>query len=595
MSILKRTAGTESVHRQLSRMILFFLVILMLSQYLIVVMFSGLTRERTIHYSEEKVRQISVQIDSILESIWEATYNIVFNEKIQEYLTTENQARKYVDLYPIVKNLLANTCASNENLYDIMLFNNDMRLAASCQQPHSMDVFQKIKLFDSLNGYIEPTGFPAIVHGTSVYYPIVQNVYGISSKTSVLSKLGTCVVLCKTNGMQNLVRGASIVDDARLYITDTEGVVVVSNRASDVCTVLDSRYLVQTENTEIKMENGRKAIVQHADANGFDVYSVIAVRSLLSDMYRIMARALMLSVVACVVLLLIGGMIRKRINRAVLLMVEFMKNVADGSNGRRIRETLPEEIQAIAQGTNQMLDQLESARETMLRTQSELYEARILAQQSQLTALQRQINPHFLFNTLNCIASICAVRNVPEAVRVSEAMAQIFHYCIKGEDMATVREELECVKDYIEILEIRFHGRIRGRIETDDACVEERIPKMILQPIVENAAFHGLEPKYGGGEIFIRVCGKRDEICFEISDNGVGMDESVLFALQEQIDHVWEEGEPEMRKSIGVVNIAARLRLLFKGNAVFRVESRLGEGTRFTLSIPTSSVQTMSE
>jgi two-component system, LytTR family, sensor kinase len=196
---------------------------------------------------------------------------------------------------------------------------------------------------------------------------------------------------------------------------------------------------------------------------------------------------------------------------------------------------------------------------------------RLLAQ-ARLSALSSQINPHFLFNTLNTVSSL--IRTKPdEARRVVYRLSHILRRLLrKTETFAPLKEELSFIEDYVSIEVARFGEKLRFVKDIDPQTLEWQVPSMALQPIVENSIKHGLSQKLGGGEIRIESRISEDRLVLRISDDGVGMDEGRLGSLLEL--------------GIGMSNVNERLKVLFGSNYRLRIDSRPGEGTMTEIELP---------
>ncbi|HYL86139.1 MAG TPA: histidine kinase [Candidatus Angelobacter sp.] len=192
---------------------------------------------------------------------------------------------------------------------------------------------------------------------------------------------------------------------------------------------------------------------------------------------------------------------------------------------------------------------------------------------ARMDALSRQINPHFLFNTLNTVTAL--IRFDPDSARgVVLKLSNILRRLLrKHETFVPLREELQFIDDYLDIEVARF-GKDNLEIakHIDEATMEAFVPSMLLQPIVENCLKHGLAPKLGGGKIELRTTNRGGRLCIEIEDNGVGISE-------EKLPHVYVEG-------IGLSNVRERLRVLYGTAFDLGIHSRIGEGTVIRIEIP---------
>lgn len=580
--------GRKSLKRQTALLIAVSLVTLFLVQALYLTWFTAMTKRRAIQYSQDSLEQVTHQLERMLADVQSIAFSISFNRPMQEYLTTVDSERKYIDLYPLLSNMLAYIQSSNNDIYDILLLDESGKLSLSQQEAHTQGVLARMRPPNEWPDSAEPYVLPAVVYGSSVYYPYLQTIYGVSG-SNLMRKIGSCVVLCNGASIQSVVGGISITKDAELLLVDSADTVIASNLPGRIGNRLDSARYREVGNTgrEVRLDHGERFIVQHLGFEDWTVFSVVPVRSLMADFDRVVWVGVLAGLAAAAFLLVVGVSISRGIHRSASRLVRFLRAIADGNTGQRIIPEEPMEIALIATDINRMLDRMDEMTAAMLHTQSELYEAKLRYRQTQYTALQRQINPHFLFNTLNCMATIAAVRQAPEVVTIASSMANIFRYCIKGTDIVSIEAEIACVRDYLTIIHLRYPQRIQGTVEVEEGILHCRMPKMILQPIVENAVFHGLEPKRGGGSI--QVSGRLTPeglIEFLIRDDGMGMDEETLRRLREHLACPENGVSAEAQNSIGLMNIFSRIRFLFGERAAIAIDSKEGEGLSVRLTFP---------
>jgi two-component system LytT family sensor kinase len=210
-----------------------------------------------------------------------------------------------------------------------------------------------------------------------------------------------------------------------------------------------------------------------------------------------------------------------------------------------------------------------------LRIEMKLEEQKRLLLEARLDALQRQINPHFLFNTLNSIASL--VRMKPELAReMTVKLANILRALLKDHDTyVPLSEELDFTDDYLDIEVVRFGAeKLRVEKEIDPRTLDVLVPSILLQPLIENSIKHGLEPRIGGGTVTLRSRMAGDRVIIEVADDGVGMGNRPVSAL------------PRTGAGIGMKNVQERLEVLYGNQARFSVVSNPGRGTLISIDIP---------
>lgn len=242
------------------------------------------------------------------------------------------------------------------------------------------------------------------------------------------------------------------------------------------------------------------------------------------------------------------------------------------------------EIGLLAENLNQMLDEQNALNQRIEESRNKMYQMKLSQKQMEILAYRNQINPHFLYNTFECICGLALYHGADDVAEITSNLSEIFRYAVKGGDWVTVRQELEYIRKYAGIIEYRFSGRISVELHGDEEVMDKGIIKLLLQPIVENAVFHGCEPHLGKGfiKIEIRRCGAERMEC-RIQDNGCGMSEEYLHKLRKKLSAIKTDSEDN---SIGLENVCRRLELYYGDKAAIRVESAPEAGTSVTMILP---------
>lgn len=208
-----------------------------------------------------------------------------------------------------------------------------------------------------------------------------------------------------------------------------------------------------------------------------------------------------------------------------------------------------------------------------------------LLKQSELNFLQSQINPHFLFNTMNSIAALADIEEAVQTKKMLESMSFILRYNLKKlNENVTLGEEVEIIRNYLYIQSIRFGNRIEYILDIDESILNYKVPSMILQPFVENAIIHGLEPKEGKGILELGIYDKGENIVVVIKDDGLGITQEKLESILEYRDSGVKENS---RSGIGINNVIRRLEIKYGGNVV-EIDSRIGVGTEVRMRLKKS-------
>lgn len=222
----------------------------------------------------------------------------------------------------------------------------------------------------------------------------------------------------------------------------------------------------------------------------------------------------------------------------------------------------------------------------------EKYSVKVMNRQSKIDSLQSQINPHFLYNTLECIRSEALLQKCDSIASMAKSLASFFRYSIsRKENMVPILDELNNIKNYFLIQNYRFENKFNFEVEIEEDSrryYSWLIPKMTIQPIVENAIFHGLETKTGDCYVKVHIASTQDKVILTVSDNGIGMDEPTLEELKCRMEQgeVQEKRESAHGNGIALYNVNQRIKLIFGNQYGLQAYSTEGIGTDIEIIIP---------
>ena len=245
------------------------------------------------------------------------------------------------------------------------------------------------------------------------------------------------------------------------------------------------------------------------------------------------------------------------------------------------------EMGVLAENLNAMLDDIDRLNEEKLAAGRKALEAEYQKKQSELLAYRSQINPHFLYNTFECIRGMALYYEVPDIAEISEALGRFFAYNVRGKGYASFREIEEHINDYALIIGYRFLNRYRFICRIAEEARDCVFPKMVLQPLLENAIFHGLEPADREGTVEINVGKEGNLIRVAVSDDGVGMSKEEHEALMARLGEYDRTNlVPVEKHGIGMINLYRRLRVFYGEKMSFTIESEKDAGTKTTILVP---------
>ncbi|MGG7621382.1 sensor histidine kinase [Bacillus coreaensis] len=314
-------------------------------------------------------------------------------------------------------------------------------------------------------------------------------------------------------------------------------------------------------------------------------------RSIIERSGEVIKLGIWLLLLITFVLILITYWFSLGITRPVLKLTQAANELSNGKFDVEIKVETNDEIAFLARTFDRMRNNINNLIleiKNKAQLERELQENKILLQESQFRSLQSQINPHFLFNTLNTLSKKAYLEGSEETSDLLVSVAGLLRYNLKQIDRSvTLYEEVAVLKQYMDIQKARFTERLKLFLEVDEDCLFVRIPALTLQPIIENAVIHAIEPREEGGIIWFRVKDGEDMITIEIEDDGKGMD-------QEKIQQILEENTIEMEghsTGIGFSNVVKRLRLFYGYDHVIDILSDKGNGTKVVLYIKKEGVK----
>ena len=301
----------------------------------------------------------------------------------------------------------------------------------------------------------------------------------------------------------------------------------------------------------------------------------------------------LVTILATILCLLLSYRFSRHISKPIHLLVLRLQKVANGqfddspliSKNINDIDKLIDSYNYMNKRIKELIDKISNNAliETQLKEEKiKNLEMKNLLNQSELKFLQSQINPHFLFNTLNTIAILSDIEEAPQTKKVIESLSDIFKYNLKKSDeIVTLEDECKIVKDYLFIQRVRFGDRIMFKINIDNSVMYYKVPGMILQPFVENALIHGLEEKMGIGLLAIDIYENDTNIIIKIMDDGVGITKEKLATLNDMKNIKSDR----TKESLGIINVMKRLMLIYGYNVV-EIKSKIRVGTSVILTLP---------
>jgi two-component system sensor histidine kinase YesM len=314
---------------------------------------------------------------------------------------------------------------------------------------------------------------------------------------------------------------------------------------------------------------------------GFKILAVIPESDFLSEVAHQKNLLICTIFVGAVVIFLITFLTTNFLFARLKVLIRMMKRIQNGEFDVRIEDQGKDEIGQLAGSFNHMAENLE---EVMLN----LIEQETAHRDAEIRALQSQINPHFLFNTLESLRMECELREEYDLAKVLTSLGSLFRYNIKWVNhLVPLREELDHINNYIDIMKIRFRDRIHFKVEIEEELYDYLVIKMMLQPLVENCFYHAFQDREGSWKITIRGRIEGENLYIEIEDNGLGIEPERLKKINRGLV---SDSEVEIDKKaegfIGLWNVDKRMKMQFGNECGIRLKSIPDMGTTIIITVP---------
>lgn len=322
--------------------------------------------------------------------------------------------------------------------------------------------------------------------------------------------------------------------------------------------------------------------LNQAGESNLYIMNIVNQRKLTSSANRIFMPFVYASVLAMGLAVLLSGILSQTMSKNIKLLLQKIQSFSHGDFSNRIEPETRDEIGELSIEFNAMSEKMRGLLDDITREKLKNKNAEIKALQSEYDSLQAKINPHFLYNTLESINSMAKISGEEEIARAIQLLGNYLQDTVSRENrFVTLGEELQNALDYIQIQQIVHGGRLDYETDVDEVLLEAVVPKLILQPLIENAVVHGLEPKQGRGKIRIRIFCQGQDLLIQIADDGVGITSSKL-----KDGMIVASGKSTHHSHVGIQTVHKRIQILYGRNYGITVESKEKEGTTICIALP---------
>jgi len=581
---------------QLSIIALLIIIIMILYIFTSYFKVAGVIKENNNEHFAEMISQINQTISSNCDVINRMVQNIPYNSVVQQYLNEKDMLKKH-SLYYQVRSYIFDMINMKDGIQDIIII-GDNGSKFSITGEIIDDYFTSIEIPSGKLFYY--TGIRPIQSKNTVKncFIVGTQIYSTTSYANNNKKIGKLMLVIDANAILGSNYGIGRLKGTKMYMVDREGKVFFTNdQKIEIGSFYEEAFAEGNDEEKIAIIHKEdRYISQEGKLHDIEgrIYFKMPQSELLRGLDDIQNRQMASFLAAMILLVIPFSMVANNILQPLKKFMDFINGIKSGqlkNLKKRIALQGYAEITIMANDFNQMLDEIDDLTHRLLETNTRLYEAELAKKRAEMEYLQSQINPHFLYNTLESIKGIAVEEGVTRIFNIAKSLGLLMRYSIKGKEIVSIDEELNIVKHYVYIQKVRFGDRLRVEYSFSEKSLKCNVLRMILQPIVENAIYHGIEPKLGEGHL--QICGDiiENKLYITIKDDGVGIDSETLEDIRKSLaaDQNLNTRGTAINAKIGIVNVNNRLKLHYGSEYGVNISSTVGEGTEVILILPCGS------
>ena len=523
-------------------------------------------------YNDTIFDQTETELNRQIEDLAQLSYTVMSNKTLVDFVEGSSFIGR-TEQMDAVKAEFDRLIAIQQDIRAISLYQLDGKMIASTGIKSYMH--DAPKALDSIrfSGLIRVEG--------SDYFAVDIPLFNVDTSRNV-RKAGACSFLMSMDYLTKSLMETLPGSEYFLLCADADGKPMIERGALPE-TISELLQAHSDRNTE---KEGQVVYQATLERSGWRILFGVPSRELFANINRLQRHYFITYLIIGLLLLVLFVMIYASVIRPIHRQIRFM-NYYTRNRESRIEVNEKNEMGELARNLNGMLDDIEQLTAQNMEAQNRLLEAEYRKKQSELLAYRSQINPHFLYNTLECIRGMALYHDVNEIAVMTEALSRMFSYNLKGKGYAPVQEVKTMIEDYASIIHYRFRNRFGIEVQIDADAADVPFPKMVVQPLVENAIFHGLETIETGGKVRTEAHRNGGRMTVIVEDNGLGMTEEELQSLKDGLTEFDRTNElPDRSHGIGLLNVYRRLRLFYGDSLEFTVDSAAGKGTRIQITVP---------
>lgn len=549
--------------------------------------YNNIIKERFISYAQGNMNQLSTYINRDISDIKESVlmmlqdpsfYNMVLKQANIDWETIDmysyrQEVRSYLSTIVFAKR--------NFDVGGLYFFEDDLNIfyprEAGIIQEGDIPIGDMTKLVEGTRG----SQFYVIQQEEQYYIYLLQPLIHKDS----FRQLGLIYFRIDPDYLGEFLKNANMKEDESIYLYTQEGrFISQEGREADIDLIEKKQYYQEEPGVYIEKQgqNQYYLITEEIKELKLTIITMISSRILTQDSRKVMGIVMFLYLINIPLFILMANFLHGNIIKPVNHLIKKMSRFEEGKLDTVINRQRKDEFGYLYTAFNKMTRNINSL-------VKDVYVEELARKDAEIAALQEQINPHFLYNTLESINWRAQLAGEQEIALMIQALSKLMDLSINRnqEKFTNLDQEIAYAQQYMFLIRMRYAEALVYEVETEPGLGNFLVPKLIVQPLLENAVKHGIEA-VGEGKVHLRCYRKESKLFIEVEDNGQGMDEKLLdrirriFQNEQEISDIGDEN----RRSIGLQNVARRLYLIYNNRAEIQIQSARQKGTKITLIIP---------
>lgn len=541
--------------------------------------------------------QAEGRIKQYFEDINQFSKSVFYNQSLQKFLaegtnsmTDQGYTSKW-EYYTVVSEYLNNFIDINKSVKGINLIDLTGKHHDYISYTLSDDMNNYISNFDLKKLRTGNLFFSGMFSGREKAgdeYLAVKTIKSLKN-TEYLDDILLSVMVLDRRYLDKILHNNYLVENAEVFILDENNRIMSSTVARKIGEEIKDLQIIEGDKRGFVDIHGTSYMIIAKTLSEVDwkLVAMLPKKEIIEHGNAIKYTIIVVVIGVFVLVTVVTLVFNIAITQSIKKLADAFNKVGAGDLKASLRFKYRNEITSIADSFNNMVMEIKILTKNIFDTQQKLYETELEKKQTELNSLQSQINSHFLYNTLNCIRSMALTNETDKVVGMIGNLVSYLEYNSKSREYVTLKEEIDHLHAYLSIQNLTSDNKYRVYYEISSNLKFHKIIKLTLQPLIENAIFHGLKQKNGKGIIKIKVYREEHNVIIKLYDNGVGIDKDSLIFLNESMELKNTETNAEKkRESIGIKNTNRRIKLYYGEQYGLKIKSWKGLGTVVILKVP---------